>query len=63
MIRTLSIIAVVSFVLCVVSLAGAVAVAGGPFSIGDDWRFHRTTLPLDDTDLPSVPMKTLRGQV
>jgi hypothetical protein len=63
MIRTLSVIAVVSFVLCVVSLAGAVAVAGGPFYIGDGLRFHRTTLPLDDTSLPTVPMKTLRGEV
>lgn len=41
MIRTLAIIAAVGFVLAVSCLAGAFAIAGGPFSIDDGWRFHR----------------------
>ena len=40
MIRTLLIIAAVSFVLAVGCLAGALAIAGGPFSIDENLRFH-----------------------
>ncbi len=47
MIRTLAIIAVVGFVLAVACLAGAFAIAGGPFSIDDGWRFHRETWSQD----------------
>jgi hypothetical protein len=41
MIRTLAIIAVVSFVLALACLATAFAITGGPFSIDDNLRFHR----------------------
>ena len=44
MIRTLLIIAAVSFVFAVGCLSGAIAVAGGPFHIGPGLRFERTTL-------------------
>ena len=40
MIRTLALVAIVSFVLAVGCFAGAIAIAGGPFSIDDGWRFH-----------------------
>jgi hypothetical protein len=50
MIRTLAIIAVVSFVLCMGSLAAAFAIAGGPFFIDDHFRFHHTTWSDEDTD-------------
>ena len=41
MIRTLIILAVVSFVLSIGCLAAAFAIAGGPFTIDDGWRYHR----------------------
>lgn len=47
MIRTLLLIAAVSFFLTIGFFAGAVAVAGGPFSIDDGWRFHREMLSDD----------------
>lgn len=47
MIRTLAIIALVDFVLAVACLAGAFAIAGGPFSIDDHLRFHRETWSQD----------------
>ena len=43
MIRTLAIITAVGFVLAIICFSGAVAVAGGPFWIGEGWRFHRST--------------------
>lgn len=43
MIRTLSFIAVVSFVLAIICIASATAIVGGPFLIDDAGRFHRTT--------------------
>jgi hypothetical protein len=43
MIRSLTIIGGVGFVLALVCLAGAFAIAGGPFYIGDGLRFHHTT--------------------
>jgi hypothetical protein len=42
MIRTLVILAVVSFVLAVGCFAAAFAIVGGPFYIDDDGQFHRT---------------------
>ena len=54
MIRTLALIAVVSFVLAIGCLAAAFAIAGGPFSIDDGWRFHRghwaTEVSIDPAD-------------
>ena len=44
MIRTLLIIAAVSFVFAVGCLSGAIAVAGGPFQIGPGLWFERTTM-------------------
>jgi len=41
MIRVLVIVAIVSFMLAVGCFAVAFALAGGPFSIDDHWRFHR----------------------
>ncbi len=43
MIRTLAIVAVVGFVVCIVSLASAFAIAGGPFTIDDSLRFHHSS--------------------
>ena len=40
MIRTLTIISVVGFLLCIVSIAGAVGIMGGPFAI-HDWTIRR----------------------
>ncbi len=61
MIRTLATIAVLGFVLAVGCLAGAFAIAGGPFSIDDGWRFHRAALPVDNEGLPTVPRQMVRG--
>ena len=47
MIRTLVILALVSFVLSLGCLAAAFAIAGGPFIIDDDWRFHHGTWDID----------------
>lgn len=52
MIRTLAVIALVSFVLAVGCLAGALAVAGGPFTIDDDLRFHPGALHVDYVSPP-----------
>jgi len=41
MIRTLAILAAVSFVLAVVCFAAAFAIVGGPFYIDEDGQFHR----------------------
>jgi hypothetical protein len=43
MIRSLALIGAVGFVLALVCLAGAFAIAGGPFYIGDGLRFHHMT--------------------
>ena len=56
MIRTLSLIAVVSFVLAVICIASATAIVGGPFLIDETGRFHRTTW--DDAEV--VPRQILR---
>lgn len=42
MIRTLVILAAVSFLLTVVCFAAAFAIVGGPFYIDDEGQFHRT---------------------
>ena len=55
MIRTLIIIAAVSFALSIGCIAGAFAVAGGPFSIDDHWRFHHGGWL--DEDGPSVDIQ------
>ena len=57
MIRTLIIIAAVSFTLCVACLAGSFAIAGGPFFIDDHWRFHHTTWSDDDADDTGVDIR------
>jgi hypothetical protein len=46
-IRTLVILAVVSFVLSIGCLAAAFAIAGGPFYIDEGWRFHRDAWDID----------------
>ena len=63
MIRTLATIAGLSFILAVACMAGAFAIAGGPFSIDDAWRFHRETVPIDNTALPSVSRATVQHPV
>jgi hypothetical protein len=61
MIRTLSTIAVLGFILAVACLAAAFAIAGGPFSIDEGWRFHRGATPVDGA--PSQPGATVaRGR-
>lgn len=47
MIRTLVILAVVSFVLSIGCLAAAFAIAGGPFYIDEGLRFHRDAVDID----------------
>lgn len=63
MIRTLATIAGISFILAAACIAGAFAIAGGPFSIDDAWRFHRETLPIDTTAMPSAPRMTVQHSV
>jgi hypothetical protein len=46
-IRTLVILAIVSFLLSVGCLAGAFAIAGGPFYIDPGFQFHRDTWNID----------------
>ncbi len=41
MIRTLVILAIVSFVLTIACFAAAFAIVGGPFYIDDEGQFHR----------------------
>ncbi len=63
MIRTLATIAGISFILAVACMAGAFAIAGGPFYIDDAWRFHRDSLPIDNTSLPSVTRLTVQQPI
>jgi hypothetical protein len=44
MIRTLVLLAVISFGLAIACFAVAFAIVGGPFYIDDDGRFHRTDI-------------------
>jgi hypothetical protein len=46
-IRTLVILAVVSFLLSLGCLAAAFAIAGGPFYVDEGWRFHRGDWNID----------------
>ena len=50
MIRTLLLVAAVSFVLAIGFFAGAMAVVGGPFYIDDGWRFRRSDFSNLDVD-------------
>ena len=50
MIRTLLLVAAVSFVLAIGFFAGAVAIVGGPFYLDDGWRFRRTYLSDQDVE-------------
>ena len=59
MIRTLLLIAAVSFVLTIGFFAGAVAVSGGPFFIDDNWRFHHSDVS-DDDDIAHMPPAAAR---
>ena len=54
MIRTLLIIAAVSFVFAVGCLSGAVAVAGGPFHIGPGLRFERVDVAGEVATSPAI---------
>jgi hypothetical protein len=47
MIRTLAIMAAVSFALAIGCFAGAFAIAGGPFSIDENWRYHADNVSVD----------------
>ena len=53
MIRTLVIIAIVSFVLSVGCLAGALAMAGGPFTVDEHLQYHPGALHVDYVDPPA----------
>ena len=65
MIRTLIILAVVSFVLSIGCLAAAFAIAGGPFYVDDDWRFHHGTWDIDlsANALNNAGLKTVHPQM
>jgi hypothetical protein len=64
-IRTLVILAVVSFVLSIGCLAAAFAIAGGPFTIDDGWRFHHGTWDIDISANAAAPgeLKTVYPQI
>jgi hypothetical protein len=64
-IRTLVILAVVSFVLSIGCLAAAFAIAGGPFTIDDGWRFHHGTWDIDISANAPAPgeLKTVYPQI
>jgi hypothetical protein len=64
-IRTLIILAVVSFVLSIGCLAAAFAIAGGPFTIDDGWRFHHGTWDIDLSANDPAPgeLKTVYPQI
>jgi hypothetical protein len=64
-IRTLIILAVVSFVLSIGCLAAAFAIAGGPFTIDDGWRYHRGDWNIDISanDSASGKLKTAYPQI
>jgi len=55
MIRTLAIVALVSFVTAVGCLAGALAIAGGPFYFDHDLRYHPGALDVEYVSPPGKP--------
>ena len=58
MIRTLLLVAAVSFVLAIGFFAGAMAIVGGPFYIDDGWRFrHAEFTDLDVEHHPPTVIK------
>jgi hypothetical protein len=63
MIRTLATLAGLSFILAVACFAGAVAIAGGPFNIDENLRFHRVATPIDNPCLPTVTRELVRHAV
>jgi hypothetical protein len=58
MIRTLLLVSAVSFVLAIGFFAGAMAIVGGPFYIGDGWRFHRADI--SDLDVAHRPPAVIK---
>jgi len=57
-IRTLLLVAAVSFVLAIGFFAGAMAIVGGPFYIDDGWRFrHADVSELDVDHRPPTVIK------
>ena len=50
MIRTLLLVAAVSFVLAIGFFAGAIAIVGGPFYLDDGWHVRRTYLTDQDVE-------------
>jgi hypothetical protein len=52
-IRTLLLVAAVSFVLAIGFFAGAIAIVGGPFYLDDGWRFRRAYV--SDLDVEHHP--------
>jgi len=64
MIRTLAVMAAISFVLSLVCLSAAFTIAGGPFTIDDGWRFRRGEWNIDLSTADDAPgAKTVRGQI
>lgn len=57
MIRTLGLIAAVSFVLAIVCIASSLAIAGGPFHIDDTLTYHRHHW---NVDVQSAPVRHYR---
>jgi hypothetical protein len=57
-IRTLLLIAAVSFVLAIGFFAGAKAIVGGPFYIDDGWRFRRSYI--SDLDVEHRPPTVIK---
>jgi hypothetical protein len=59
-IRTLLLIAAVSFVLAIGFFAGAMAIVGGPFYIDDGWHFRRTYVSDQDIDVEHRPPTVMK---
>ena len=58
MIRTLLLVAAVSFVLAIGFFAGAIAIVGGPFYVDDGWHVRRTDLT--DLDVEHRPPTVIK---
>ena len=61
MIRTLLLIAAVSFVLAIGFFAGAMAIVGGPFYLDDGWHFRRTYVSDLDIDVEHKPPTVIKA--